>query len=94
MGISINVGGNRDYSSLFQSLSSNGGMGNMSFLSDYASIKNGSYGKLMKSYYGTRPDAAKAISGKKDNASNVLDKILEEKKIRKFQKMYKRQMQI
>lgn len=86
MGISINVGGNRDYSSLFQSLSSNGGMGNMSFLSDYASIKNGSYGKLMKSYYGTRPDAAKAISGKKDNASNVLDKILEEKKNPKVSK--------
>lgn len=86
MGISINVGGNRDYSSLFQSLSSNGGMGNMSFLSDYASIKNGSYGKLMKSYYGTRPDAAKAIFGKKDNASNVLDKILEEKKNPKVSK--------
>ncbi len=57
MGISINVGNMRnmrqDYSYLFQSMSSSsGGLGNLNFLSDYASIKNGSYGKLMKAYYG------------------------------------------
>ena len=38
MGVNINVGSNQDYSYLFQSLSSSsGGMGNLNFLSDYAS---------------------------------------------------------
>lgn len=55
MGISINVNQRQDYSYLFQSMSSmsgGGGMSNLNWLSDYASIKNGSYGKLMKAYYG------------------------------------------
>lgn len=87
MGISINVGGNQDYSYLFQSLSSSsGGMGNLNFLSDYASIKNGSYGKLMKTYYGTGLDAGKVSSGKKYISNNVLDKILDEKKNPKVSK--------
>ena len=52
MGVRINVDGSQDYSYLFQSLSSSsGGMGNLNFLSDYASIRNGSYGKLLKTYY-------------------------------------------
>lgn len=87
MGISINVGGNRDYSYLFQSLSSSsGGMGNLNFLSDYASIKNGSYGKLMKTYYGTGVDASKVSSSKKYSSSNVLDKIFDEKRNPKVSK--------
>ena len=62
MGISINVGMKQDYSYLFQGLStSNGsGFGNLNFLSDYASIKNGSYGKLMKAYYAK--DASSEVS--------------------------------
>lgn len=44
-----------DYSFLFSNMSGNTGtgfgLGNMNFLSDYYSIKNGSYGKLLKSYY-------------------------------------------
>ncbi len=48
MGISIQP--KTDYSSLFSSLGTSS-MGNLNFLSDYASIKNGSYGKLMKAYY-------------------------------------------
>lgn len=54
MGISINVGNFKpDYSYLFQSMTTSSGssLGNLNFLSDYASIKNGSYGKLMKAYY-------------------------------------------
>lgn len=35
--------------------------GNMSILSDYASIKNGSYGKLLKSYYGGSETAKKLV---------------------------------
>lgn len=87
MGISINVGGNQDYSYLFQSLSSSSsGAANLNFLSDYASIKNGSYGKLMKSYYGTGLDAGKTTSGKKYSSNNVVDRILEEKKNPKVSK--------
>ena len=51
MGINIQM--RNDYSYLFSSLntSSTGSAGNLNFLSDYAAIKNGSYGKLMKAYY-------------------------------------------
>lgn len=53
MGISISLSTKQDYSYLFSGLSSSNGssMGNLNFLSDYAAIKNGSYGKLMKAYY-------------------------------------------
>lgn len=52
MGINLNL----DYTSLFSSLSgstgsSSAGSTTSNFLADYASIKNGSYGKLLKSYY-------------------------------------------
>ncbi len=41
-----------DYSSLFSGLSTSSGSSDMSsFLADYASLKNGSYGKLMRVYY-------------------------------------------
>lgn len=65
MGISINVSMKQDYSYLFQSLSSSSsssGLGNLSFLSDYAAIKNGSYGKLMKAYYAEMGSASKSSS--------------------------------
>lgn len=65
MGIGINVGSMKtDYSFLFQSMSG-GGMSNLNFLSDYASIKNGSYGKLMKAYY--TKDANKGVSSAEKN---------------------------
>lgn len=87
MGVNINVGSNQDYSYLFQSLSSSsGGMGNLNFLSDYASIKNGSYGKLMKTYYGTKQDTSTDAASKKSSQSTVLDRILEEKKNPKVSK--------
>lgn len=87
MGIKMNVSMNQDYSYLFQSLSSSGGMGNLNFLSDYASIKNGSYGKLMKAYYGGTGHSSNAVTaGRKNNTSNVVDKILEEKKNPKISK--------
>ena len=86
MGIGINVGKNQYYSYLFQSLSSgSGGMGNLNFLSDYASIKNGSYAKLMKTYYGTAQSSSAAAS-KKSSSGNILDKILDEKKNPKVSK--------
>lgn len=62
MGISIQQ--KTDYSSLFSSLGSSNS--NLNFLSDYASIKNGSYGKLMKAYY--------AKDGGSKEVSSVLNK--------------------
>lgn len=46
--------GTTDYSELFDSLSTNSSENSSSsnFLADYASIKNGSYAKLAKAYYG------------------------------------------
>lgn len=71
-----------NYSSLFSSLG--GGAGSSNFLADYASIKNGSYGRLMKSYYGTVKSAASG--SKSSSTTNVIDKILEEKKNPKVSK--------
>lgn len=74
MSTNINLGAN-----LFQSLSS-GGMGNSNFFSDYASIKNGSYSKLMKAYYRGVQNSSTTTSSSKSSSGNILDKILEEKK--------------
>lgn len=82
MGISIDVGNTgMDYSYLFQGLSSSGSsLGNLNFLSDYAGIKNGSYAKLMKAYYGTALNTGTGTgSSGRTGTSNILDKILEEK---------------
>lgn len=52
MDINFNRNMKPDYSSLFSGMSMSSGGGDMSsFLSDYASIKNGSYGRLMRVYY-------------------------------------------
>ena len=73
-----------NYSSLFSSLGSGAsGAGSSNFLSDYASIKNGSYGRLMKSYYGTVKSSTSTASRK---STNVVDKILEEKRNPKVSK--------
>lgn len=63
MGISFNFpkGLKTDYSGLFQSISGSG-VSNLNFLSDYASIKNGSYGKLMKAYYAKDSATQKHVS--------------------------------
>lgn len=73
------------YSQLFQSISGSGA-GNQNFLSDYASIKSGSYGKLLKAYYGTGSSSSTATASKKSSSTNILDKILEEKKNPKISK--------
>ncbi len=52
--MSINIQAKSDYSFLFSGMNASSGslsVGNLNFLSDYAAIKNGSYGKLMKAYY-------------------------------------------
>lgn len=60
MGIGLNglsSGLNDTYSALLGGGSGSGEVGGASLLSDYASIKNGSYGKMMKSYYAKVKDA-------------------------------------
>lgn len=97
MGISINVrNSSQDYSYLLQSLG--GSNSNLNFISEYASIKNGSYGKLMKAYYGSGKLSSTAsgtasstasgttASSKNSNSNNVLDRILEEKRNPKVSK--------
>jgi len=71
----------RDYSMLLNSLPSPGGVGgaaNLNFLSDYASIKNGSYRRLMNAYYG--PDRERvsgvvnnSLSTSRDNPKQLRD---------------------
>lgn len=75
----------QDYSQLFQSISSGSGAGNQNFLSDYASIKNGSYGKLLRAYYG-KGQSSSAADGKKGSSNNVIDKMIEERKNPKISK--------
>ena len=61
---------NVDYSALFGGTSDSSSVGNTNMLSDYAAIKNGSYGKLMKAYY-AKQDAEK-LSGKGDTSQKLI----------------------
>ena len=78
-------GSSSNYSSLFSSLGS-GSTGSSNFLTDYAAIKNGSYGRLMKSYYGSGSTSSSSTASKGSGTSNVIDKILEEKRNPKVSK--------
>lgn len=73
--MSINIPSKPNYSFLFQNLgTAGGGAANLNFLSDYASIKNGSYGKLMKAYYGTgRNSEISALAERKKTSSEASD---------------------
>ncbi len=48
--------------------------------SDYASIKNGSYKRLLKQYYGEAAGARSSSNGTKTKTTNVLDRLLEERR--------------
>ena len=64
--MSISIQAKTDYSYLFSGLSTSSGsssVGNLNFLSDYAAIKNGSYGKLMKAYYAESNGTSTKSSG-------------------------------
>lgn len=75
IGFSTGIG-----SSFFQGLSGGSSLGNLNYLSDYAMLKNGSYGKLLKAYYGTTGSRSTSASETKTSSGSVLDRILEEKK--------------
>ena len=65
----MNINSRNNYSNLFSSIfsSSSGGSGVNNFLADYASIKNGSYGKLMKAYYARNKEDVSSTARKTAN---------------------------
>lgn len=78
--MSINL--KTDYSYLFSNLntSSSSGFGNLNFLSDYYSIKNGSYGKLLKAYYTkvANNNSSTSKTEKEDNSSKISTSLSED----------------
>ena len=75
----MNINLKTDYSMLFSSLSSNSSSNStnslsnsFTFLSDYASIKNGSYGKLLKAYYAKESDDSTSSSSSASKYSSKL----------------------
>ena len=68
--MSINIQAKTDVSYLFSSLGSGeAGVAGSNLLADYASIKNGSYAKLMKAYYSENADDAVKSAVKNNNVS-------------------------
>lgn len=63
---------NNNISSLFGSLNGNNSFGSINF-SDYASIKNGSYGKLLKSYYAKQNASGANGKDKTNTTTNKKD---------------------
>lgn len=64
----MNINSRNNYSNIFSSIFSNSSSGGMNnFLADYASIKNGSYGKLMKAYYARNKETASSTARKTAN---------------------------
>lgn len=63
---------NNDYSYLFSGLTSSGSDSSSSFFADYASIKNGSYGKLMKAYYKQDDGKSGGTSATKNKDNKVV----------------------
>ena len=80
MGISIQS--RNDYSYLFNSMNTNSGnsLSSMNWLSDYNSIKSGSYGKLMKAYYSSAAEeSSSSKSASKTDSTSILSKLTDHK---------------
>lgn len=76
--MSFNFGSN--FSSFFSSFGSSSSSGMSNFLADYASIKNGSYGKLMKAYYKEANSSSNTSSSSKNTKTKTtVDDIISEK---------------
>lgn len=71
MSISFNT--KPDTSYLFSGLGGSSSVGGNNFLADYASIKNGSYYKLMKAYYNETGNASSIINDKKNTSTSKDD---------------------
>lgn len=87
MGIGLNglsSGLNDTYSALLGGGSGSGEVGGASLLSDYASIKNGSYGKMMKSYYAKVKDAEEEEDSSKGKSKTKVKDAASASAARKF----------
>lgn len=76
--MSFSIQPKNDYSYLFSSLNTSSGSnsaGNLNFLTDYAMIKSGSYGKLMKAYYAESGSSSQvnSIVKKQNNSASADD---------------------
>ena len=69
----LNSGLTDTYSSLFSSSTGSGEIGGSTLLTDYASIKNGSYGKMMKSYYAKIKEEDDTSSSKSSSKEKETD---------------------
>ncbi len=69
----LNSGLTDTYSSLLGGGTGSGEIGGASLLSDYASIKNGSYGKMMKSYYAKIKEDDETSSSKSSSKEKETD---------------------
>ena len=54
--------------------------GNSNFFSDWASLKNGSYAKLTKAYYGNQNSTSSTTKAGAGKTSYVIDRLIEERK--------------
>ncbi len=72
----ISIQARQDYSYLFSGLntSSKNSGGSLSFLTDYALIKSGSYGKLMKAYYAEQGHGADVKKVAAQTGTNAVSK--------------------
>lgn len=83
----MNINAKQDVSYLFPSLGSGAAsVAGSNWLSDYAALKNGSYGKLMKAYYATDQDSGSKVSSSRSGTKNILKKLEEEKRNPKVSK--------
>ena len=84
--MSIRITGRTDYSALFSSLNGgkSTGIGGGSYsLADYASIKNGSYGKLLKAYYTKAASSDTSAAKKTDRKTATADTTSENASLQK-----------
>lgn len=72
----MNINNSNDFSFLFGNTGNAGGNGNSFSLTDYANIKKGTYGKVLKSYYAKNPEGPKTVNKEaQDKAKTELNKI-------------------
>lgn len=70
--INSNYTGTSDISSLFSGMTSSSKQSSGLDLTDYAAIKNGSYGKLMKAYYRNKDSEKEAVNSNGDTKKESL----------------------
>ena len=79
----MNISMRNDYSYLFNSMNSKATSSNGMYginLSDYASIKSGGYGKLMKAYYSSEISSSDDSKKSQASSQDILSKLTESKK--------------